>query len=288
MQGKNRFWLLIVGLLAAISSNAQNPVQKTLIMSYNIRLDVASDGENRWDLRKERVAQLIQFHKPHFWGGQEVQHHQLQFLLGQLPGYKHIGVGRDDGKTGGEYSPILYDTARFELVKQGTFWLSERPDTVSRGWDAACNRVCTWGLFRKRHSMGLPQLLVLNTHFDHMGHTARKRSAKLILRKIKELNPNQDATILMGDFNSEPGQPAIQTLETQLFETRTQSKLVLGNADTWNAFRFTEKPKGWIDHIFTYPKDRFQNRMYRYATLTDSYDLKYPSDHFPVLVELGF
>lgn len=200
-------------------------------------------------------------------------------------------MGRDDGKTGGEYSPILYDTSRFKLVRQGTFWLSERPDTVSRGWDAACNRVCTWGLFKvpnysTESKPGNPYVFVFNTHFDHMGDTARKKSAELILRKIRELNPNRHATIVMGDFNSEPGQPAIQTLETMLFETRNQSEEVLGNADTWNAFRFQEKPKGWIDHIFTYPKDRFLVR--KYATLTDSYDLKYPSDHFPVLVELGF
>lgn len=289
MQVKSKEWLLLLVLLVFYTqTKAQNLAykKKYRIMTHNIRLDVASDGENRWELRKERVAELIRFHEPAFWGGQEVQHHQLQYLLSQLPAYKHIGVGRDDGKTKGEYSPILYDTLRFEPVWQGTFWLSERPDTVSRGWDAACNRVCTWGLFRKKFSTGFPLLLVFNTHFDHMGDTARKKSAELILRKIRELNPDKYATIVMGDFNSEPGQPAIQTLETMLFETRNQSEAILGNADTWNAFRFQEKPKGWIDHIFTYPKDWFQVR--KYATLTDSYDLKYPSDHFPVLVELVF
>ncbi|HMI78382.1 MAG TPA: endonuclease/exonuclease/phosphatase family protein, partial [Ferruginibacter sp.] len=111
--------------------------QEIKIMSYNIRLDVASDGENRWDLRKDKVAGLMNYYEADFIGAQEVQHHQLKYLLENLNGYSHIGVGRDDGKEKGEYSCIFYNNEKFKVIQQSTFWLSPTPDSVSFGWNAA-------------------------------------------------------------------------------------------------------------------------------------------------------
>ena len=251
------------------------------VMSYNIRLDVASDNENRWDARKDKVAGLMNFYEADFIGGQEVQHHQLKYLQEKLNGYSYIGVGRDDGKEAGEYSCIFYKKEKFSLLQQSTFWLSPTPDSVSKGWDAAFKRVCTFGLFKDLKSK--KKFWVLNTHFDHVGLVAREESAKLIIAKIKQLNSRKNyPVVLMGDFNSRPADAAITYLNQVMLNARVVSKEpAYGPADTWNGFKFNEKPDGCIDYIFVSEDRRIS--VSKFATLTDSYDMKYPSDHLPVL-----
>jgi endonuclease/exonuclease/phosphatase family metal-dependent hydrolase len=252
------------------------------VMSYNIRLDVKSDGENQWDKRKEKVATLMNFYEADFIGGQEVQHHQLQYLLQNLDGYSYIGVGRDDGKEAGEYSCIFYKKDKFDVLQQSTFWLSTTPDTVSKGWDAAIVRVCTYGLFKNKKTKQI--FWVFNTHFDHIGKTARLESAKLIVAKINEINTKGYPVILSGDFNSKPDEPPAQYMMNAMQNTRSISKLVYGGPDTWNGFKFNERPNGCIDYLFVSNDKRL--RVSKFATLTDSYDMKYPSDHFPILATI--
>lgn len=253
------------------------------VMSYNIRLDVASDGENRWDVRKDKVAGLINYYEPGFAGLQEVQHHQLAYLRTQLPEYAYIGVGRDDGKEAGEYSCIFYHKAGFEVIKQSTFWLAPTPDSVCFGWDAACRRVCTYALFQSKKTKQL--FWVFNTHFDHRGDTARYESAKLVTRKIKELNTQNYPVIFMGDLNCRPGSEPITHISAMLNNAREHSATTpYGPPDTWNAFKFHEQPNGCIDYIFT---SKTKNIIVnKFATITDSYEMKYPSDHFPVMAQV--
>lgn len=258
--------------------------QQIKVMSFNIRLDVASDGENRWDARKERVAALMNYYEADFIGGQEVQHHQLQFLKSKLSNYNHIGVGRDDGKEAGEYSCIFYNYKNYRLIEQSTFWLSSTPDTVSMGWDAVCNRVCTYGLFQSLKTKKM--FWVFNTHFDHIGKTARKESAKLITKKINELQQKKNIPVIItGDFNSAPTDEPAQYMSAAFVNTRTASKATAyGPADTWNGFQFDKKPEGCIDYIFI-SKDK-KLTVKKFATITDSDEKKYPSDHFSILATL--
>jgi len=256
--------------------------QEIKIMSYNIRLDVASDGENRWDLRKDKVAGLMNYYEADFIGGQEVQHHQLKYLLENLNGYGHIGVGRDDGKEDGEYSCIFYKKDKFNVIQQSTFWLSPTPDSVSFGWNAACRRVCTYGLFENKKTKQL--FWVFNTHLDHVSQLARLESVKLITQKIEALNKKNYPVILSGDLNSRPGDEPVQYLDTKMHNTRAVSKLVYGPADTWNGFKFNQKLYGCIDYIFISKNKKAEAS--KFATLTDSYDMKYPSDHLPVMATI--
>jgi endonuclease/exonuclease/phosphatase family metal-dependent hydrolase len=271
--------LLMCFVLPAAVVLAQLPVK---VMSYNIRLDVAADGDNRWALRKDKVAALINYYEADFIGGQEVQHHQLQYLLLQLPAYGYIGAGRDDGKQAGEYSCIFYNQQQYELLQQSTFWLSPTPDTVSMGWDAACHRVCTYGLFR--HKKTGKRLWVFNTHFDHMGVMAREQSAHLITARIKAITAQKNyPVIITGDFNSTPTEAPALYLQQYFANARSISQApAYGPADTWNAFAFDKKPAGCIDYIFV----SRPNKVTRFATITDSYDTKYPSDHFPILATI--
>lgn len=270
-------------ILFSIMAFAQTEVK---VMSYNIRLDVKSDGENWWENRKDKVAGLMKYYAADFIGGQEVQHHQLVYLKEQLTGYDHIGVGRDDGKEKGEYSCIFYNSEKFKPVKQGTFWLSQTPDSVSMGWDAVCNRVCTWGLFRSVR--GKKKVWVFNTHFDHVGKTARVEAARLILAKMKELTAGKnDPVVFMGDLNSKPADEPVGILNAVLDNARSVSaETPYGPADTWNGFKFSQKPDGCIDYIFTGRGAGI--KVKKFATITDSYALKYPSDHFPVMATIQF
>ncbi len=278
---KNKNWIIFLLSLLPLLVFAQQEIK---VMSYNIRLDVKSDGENQWDKRKEKVAALMNYYEADFIGGQEVQHHQLQFLLNNLNGYAHIGVGRDDGKEMGEYSCIFYKKEKYTVEQQGTFWLSATPDTVSMGWDAVCNRVCTYGLFKDKKTK--KRFWVFNTHFDHIGVTARIESAKLITNKIEQLKKqNNYPVILTGDFNSKPTEAPAQYITSLMNNARTISETpAYGPADTWNAFQFDKKPENCIDYIFVSKEDKI--KVKKFATITDSYDKKYPSDHFPILATI--
>ncbi len=260
--------------------------QEIKVMSFNIRLDVASDGENRWDARKEKVAGLMSYYGADFIGAQEVLHHQLQFLKSRLTEYNYIGVGRDDGKEAGEYSCVFYNSQKYKLIEQNTFWLSATPDTVSMGWDAVCNRVCTYGLFQSKKTKSM--VWVFNTHLDHMGKTARVESVKLITNKIQDLLVQRNIPVIItGDFNSKPTEAPAQNMSAAFSNCSTISEQpAYGPADTWNAFKFNEIPNGCIDYIFV--SDPKKTPVKKFATITDSYEKKYPSDHFPILATLEF
>jgi endonuclease/exonuclease/phosphatase family metal-dependent hydrolase len=275
-----KIMVLIVLVITTLFGKAQTEVK---VMSYNIRLDLKSDGENWWEKRKDKVAGLLNYYEADFIGLQEVVHNQLLYLKDSLSGYNFIGVARDDGKEAGEYSCIFYKTDKYTVVEQSTFWLSPTPDMPSKGWDAALNRVCTYGLFKNNQTKKL--VWVFNTHFDHIGKIARLESAKLIVKKINELNTKKYPVIVSGDFNSKPDAEPAQYMMANLQNSRSISKLVYGSADTWNAFKFNEKPEGCIDYIFVSKDEHIS--VSKFATITDSYDMKYPSDHFPVLATIN-
>nr|MBP6288037.1 endonuclease/exonuclease/phosphatase family protein [Ferruginibacter sp.] len=220
--------ILTACMLIALFANAQTEIK---VMSFNIRLDVKSDGENWWEKRKDKVAGLMNYYEADFIGAQEVLHHQLTYLKDNLNGYDYLGVGRDDGREAGEYSCIFYKKDKYTVVQQSTFWLSPTPDIPSKGWDAALNRVCSYGLFKNNKTKQL--IWVLNTHFDHMGKVARLESAKLIIKKISELNTQHYPVIVSGDFNSRPGDEPAQYMMANMRNSRIISRLAYGAADTW-------------------------------------------------------
>ncbi len=259
--------------------------QKNLIvLTYNIRYDNPGDGEDAWPKRRDFLAGQIRFVAPDVFGIQEGLLHQLNYLNEQLPGYQRIGVGRDDGKEGGEFSALYFKKDRFKLLDSGTFWLSETPDTVSKGWDAMLPRVCTYLYLRDNYSR--KKLWVFNTHFDHVGETARKESAKLILKKIREKNPAGEPVIVMGDLNAEPADAPIEVLSDEMKDARTLSaEAPFGPEGTFNAFRFAEPVTRRIDYIFL---NGSQLKVLKYAVLSDSRNCHYPSDHLPVMVQLAW
>lgn len=197
--------LLVAWILSGCDSHTmdnQSEIGPDLrVMSFNIRYATAPDGPNHWDLRQTAVLAAIEAFGPDVLGTQETLGVQRDFIAEKLPQYAAIGVGRDDGKEQGEMTATFYRRDRFELVDSGHFWLSETPQVPgSKSWDTAITRMATWLKLRDRRLENAAPILVINTHFDHMGKQARLESTKLLRRRAAELGDGCSVVIL-GDFN---------------------------------------------------------------------------------------
>lgn len=257
--------------------------QQFIVATYNIRYDASGDVGNLWKDRHPHLINLVQFHGFDIFGTQEGLKHQLQDIQNGLPGFAYIGVGRDDGQEGGEHSAIFYRVDRFEVVKQGDFWLAEKTDAPNKGWDAALPRICTWGLFKDKRT-GF-EFFLFNAHFDHVGVVARKESAKLIIKKAHELG-NGVPMIITGDFNVDQHNESYRVLNEsgEVTDAYALSSLKYAPTGTFTGFNFAKTGDSRIDHIFL--SKPFS--VIRYGILTDSYQGKFPSDHFPVMAEIVY
>jgi endonuclease/exonuclease/phosphatase family metal-dependent hydrolase len=229
------------------------------------------------------VSALIRFHDFDILGTQEGLQNQLEDISAALPEYQRYGIGRDDGKDKGEHSAIFFKKDKFRLLNKGDFWLSATPEKPSLGWDATCcNRICSWVHLQdiKSHK----SFYVFNAHYDHEGKIARKESSKLILQKIKSI-AGKAAVILTGDFNG--GHDSSWYLQVansgMMKDTYRQAKQPYAYNGSFNDFG-KNKSNEIIDHVFTSAAFKTDG----WGILTDSYQQKFPSDHFPVLVKVHF
>lgn len=272
----------ILSLITLILLGCQHQNLIITIMTYNIRYDNPNDGINRWDYRKEALCRQILQQQPDFLGTQEGLAHQIAFLAQCLTPYQKIGVGRDDGKAKGEFCAIFYNAQKYSVIKENTFWLSETPEKVSVGWDAALERICTYGIFENIKNQ--KQILIMNAHFDHLGTTCRAESVKLIKQKIVEITDPKMPVIFMGDLNVLPDDAPVKMLSDFLKDANKEAGIIRGKKGTFNAFQPDYKQEKRIDYIFS--NDKLKAKSYR--VLGDLYDGKYISDHFPVVVEYNF
>jgi len=272
-------------ILAFILSNAllaccQQGDATLRISSYNIRMDTRSDSLNAWEYRKDNVNALIKFYDMDIVGTQEGFHHQLQDIV-RMPEYAYFGAGRDDGKTAGEHSAIVYKKNRFDILESGDFWLSETPNVPGKGWDATCcNRICSWGKLKDKKSG--KTFYVFNVHFDHQGVVARRESGKLMVQKMKEI-AKDSPKICLGDFNSTPDTEQITLLSDYLNDARTVTQAPPYGPEGTFTRRFANPiGAGRIDYIFV------SNglKVLKYASLTDNDGNFYPSDHIPVMADI--
>lgn len=284
---KQLSFLLVVAtafVLSVLPGYAQDATSLTWA-TFNIRYDNPDDQANNWQFRKDTVTRFIKAQDIDIAGMQEVLHNQLEDLLQRLPGYKAIGVAREDGKTKGEYAPILYKENRFEVIDSNTFWLSQYPDSVGFiGWDGACTRIATWAKMKDKQTGKV--FMAVNTHFDHVGTTARRESALLIIRKIKEIAGDYPA-VLTGDFNVSFDSEAYRTITTNPFVLKDAEKIAgkrTGVAYTFHDFgRVPAGKREKIDFIFVTPQIKVSDSYIPQEANTDG---KYLSDHNPQIVHL--
>jgi len=279
------FLLIAPGIYEAAGS--EDISRKTITaMSFNIRYDNPDDKKNAWPNRKEMVAATIRFHKADIAGLQEALNHQVKDLETLLPEYGWFGVGRDDGREAGEYAPVFYLKARFTILHRSTFWLSDTPERPGKAWDAACPRIVTWA--KIEDSWTGKTFFFFNTHFDHVGETARVKSAELLLEKLKELTKDHPV-ILTGDFNCTENDIPYKILTSDkgqlpgLADVRYLSKSKpYGSTQTYNGFENTILPDRRIDFIFV----RNIGRVLRCGTIAERWDGRFVSDHNAVLAEI--
>jgi endonuclease/exonuclease/phosphatase family metal-dependent hydrolase len=288
MSRKRTWWtgMLVLPLVSFSAVQADEP-PSVRVMSFNIRLNTPSDGPNQWPRRKEMLLETIERFAPDLLGTQEVLAEQADFLAEKLSEHTMVGVGRDDAKRRGEFASVFFRTKRFERLDAGHFWLSKTPDVPgSKSWDSAITRMATWvRLADRQHPK--PELLFVNTHWDHAGVQARLESAGLIRRWLVE-HARGAAVIFTGDLNTPDDSPPYRTLlpagedplgladaHRQVHPQRQRDEA------TYHAF--TGAPAGSrIDFILA--SKHFT--AVEAAIDRTSRDGRYPSDHFPVTAVL--
>jgi endonuclease/exonuclease/phosphatase family metal-dependent hydrolase len=280
--------IFVLGVLFVIANaTAQTKTQLDLnIMTFNIRYDNPADGTNGWQYRKENAMKWIRFQEVDVLGMQEVLVNQLKDIAGQLTEYNAVGVGREDGKDKGEFSPILYNKYKFTLVKSGYFWLSETPDKPSKGWDAACERIATW--VQLKDKVTGKKVFVMNTHFDHVGQVARQESVNLIKAKTTQLSEGLPQ-ILMGDLNADPNSSVLKSLlatdgASTFFDSKNRALVVYGPNWTFHDFGripYAERPL--IDYILVNKAVAVK----KYGVLAETLNETFLSDHTPVFIEIS-
>lgn len=288
-----RFFYLLV-LLLGICSCQPRKIESMKIMTFNIRYGTANDGQNSWPQRKEILIRCLQQVQPAILGTQESLNFQIEEILKRFPSYRVFGVGRYHGielpdrpheSLEGESCKILYDTTRFVVLKNGTFWHSNTPDIPgSMSWGNNLPRITTWGIFKSKTTE--KKFVVMNTHY-HWDEPYRRNSTRLILKKWREIAADLP-TILMGDFNLPPSSEA-----HQLFcGLRKNDSGPLGKfIDTW------QKPEHQTGTYHGFNGDRTGDRI-DWILVTSRFHVenseiiyydengKYPSDHFPVIAIL--
>jgi len=283
------------GTAASSEPSADKP--ELLVMTFNIRYGTANDGDNSWDKRKDLACDVLRKHDPDIVGLQEALRSQIDDIRAAAPEYAEIGVGREDGKTGGEYSAILYKKDRLAVAESGTFWLSDTPEACgSITWGNNCTRVCTWGRFVPK-SPG-KAFYLFNTHLDHISQYSRERSAILLTKRIRD-RAQQDPIILTGDFNVGENNGVVEyfTCRQELHiagngKSRNPIPLVdtfrvlhadASEVGTFHSFKGT-RSNAKIDYIFAEPG----TKVLQAEILRDNKDNRYPSDHFPVKATIRF
>jgi len=226
------------------------------LISYNLRTSHGKDGDNVWMKRRHATPEMIRREAPDVFGVQEGLIDQLHYIDTECPQYARVGVGRDDGAEKGEFMAVYYLRDRFELLDSGTFWLSETPDKVSRGWDGACNRTVTW--------------------VELKGKAAREEGVKLLIEKIHEIAGKKAPAIVGGDFNTPVDSPIFKPLTKYMVSARAKAATT-DHKGTFNGFG-SAPDTIVIDHLYYRGKLKCQ----LFATLDGNYGAPYISDHYPI------
>ncbi|GAB1415374.1 endonuclease/exonuclease/phosphatase family protein [Paludibacter sp.] len=304
------FKIIFVGFFAFFFVSTNAKVRVMTVSSFNVRNDNQHDAAagNGWANRCPVIAQMIAFYDWDIVGTQECKVNQVEDLKKALQPYNYdvIGRGRGTNPTDDEFSAIFYKSDRYQLIDHGDFWLSETPYIPSRGWDAALNRICTWGYFKEKKT-GF-KFYAFNLHFDHIGVKARLESSKLMLRKIDEIAKNKPA-FLTGDFNVDQTSESYAELVStdRIKDSFVNAKIVHATNGTFNDFHIDNVTTERIDHVFV----TSQFIPIRYGVFTDLYwtningeplkssnfpkevtiqkaKPRLPSDHYPIAVSLSY
>lgn len=287
-QMKEKVILLSLALILSLASchrhapkNAMDHNLKFISMNIRLGSDWAQscDGENAWDNRKSAVVSMIRQECPDAIGFQEVLPNQLAYLDSALPDYQRYGIGREDGICQGEHMAVFLKKDRLEFVRKSTYWLSQTPDTVSMGWDAACPRTVTLAVIKDKQTNR--QMLYLNTHLDHIGLVARAQSTKLLAHLTNEWAADSMPILIGGDMNTCDRDTIFNAFRNIQLESCRNLAPVTDTACTYNAFGKADSSR--IDHFF-----QRGLTLKSFRTLNGNYGAPYISDHYPIEIVFSY
>lgn len=279
----------------------KQPVMPLRVITFNVRYATRSPvlGERPWEIRCPKLITQLNFitagHESPFICLQECLYSQIQDIQEGLgEGWSHIGRGRGTGERDGEFSPIFFRSAVYSVVRYETRWLSETPEVPSRGWDAVLNRIVTMGEFAHRKTG--TRVIVMSTHFDHIGVQARQHSAELLIKFAKEWSsaggrgPEPSVVLIGGDFNSPPDDGAYKAITapgsgmSDIADLVPESKQY-GNHITYTSFGEAREVPKRIDFLFI--QEPRTARVNTFGVLANSFDDQIRvSDHRPVVSDM--
>ncbi|MBN2711354.1 MAG: endonuclease/exonuclease/phosphatase family protein [Planctomycetes bacterium] len=259
--------------------------QAIKVATYNLRCP-ADDGDLQWEKRSPRQAKIIRDNKLDIIGIQEGVAFQLDKLISLLPGYKYVGEGRDDGKAAGEFSAIIYNQDKVEVLEHETFALCLTPEVFgSKSWGAAYPRICTWALLRDKKSG--KQFFFANTHLDNASEQARIEGSKMVINRLSKLREGTPI-IFSGDFNQNTKSDVYKIITGMLDDSGSISETPhKGAGYSFTAYgKRTPPPElAWrmqIDFIFV----SHGVKVLSHETIDSRVDGHYSSDHCPVAAEI--
>lgn len=265
--------ILLSALLLQMNASA------VTIISLNIRNGESKDGTNSWQYRCPASVLMLQDQNPDIFCIQEAMSYQIAFLKEYCEVFAYVGVGSEDGKKKGEYNALFYNKKTESVLKSGTFWLSDTPDTPSLGWDGEANKTAVWALMKDKSSG--KKFYLVSTRLDSDSAEARKNGLDLIVERIQKMNSEELPVIVAGDFNMETGDPAMTSIRSVMKDARS----VAAKSDDHFTFNGWGTAKKTIDHIWFSGIDSCTE----FETVTKRYmDRTFISDHFPVKVTFIF
>ena len=246
------------------------------VMSFNVRV-VGDSGNNAWDVRKKGIPVMVKTINPTVIGVQEAQPTHMTYLKANLTDYDCVGGGRDGGDKG-EHTAIFYKRDEVQMIKNGTFWLSETPSQVSYGWGAQYRRIATWAIFKKIATGEF--FFHMNTHLD-FGEEVVTPEMNLIASKMQEYNPNGYPGVFTGDMNTVQTSPVFNVIRTAGWKSARTEARDTDNSITFHGFG---TGGGVIDHVFFH---KFSATKFK--VVNEKYNgVQYLSDHYPVYAIVGF
>ena len=271
--------LLVCLSLSSFPVHGENYETEITICSFNIRGSNMDTGVNAWSNRKKMVIREFGNYQYDIVCMQEPLTDQIQDFL-SIGIYEWLGVSGQGTPDSDVFTPIFYNKKKLNVLDYGTFWLSETPDVVSRGWDGKFPRICTWAKFRDIENCR--SFYVFNTHLDHVGEVAKLEGARLICRKKKEMTA-EEAVFITGDMNSTPETPPIHTFLSEFSNSREIATEKSGPAGTAHSYGKLYPPSQ-IDYIFV----NEYISVTKAITITKNSDPVYMSDHYPIVITADF
>lgn len=294
-----------------VETNCADTVPVMNIGSFNIRQHTPADSGavgNEWSKRKFPIAQIIKTHNFDIFGIQEDHLVELGGLKPLLDDYNSVGFPNFESDDSGSFNSVFYKKDRYEVLDSGMFFLAEDETQPMIGWGKANYiRSCTWALLK--HKFSGKKIWIFNTHPDYAGGNVERKSANLLLTKIKEIAGTNSRTLLMGDMNfqykEEDGQKYYNSVGYKVFDESdflkdsynvAETKLKDQYTPTFNHFNHSEKKYDFIfvtDSVSVLEYDVLLDKYKKIGDeffITDQYeeenDLKFASDHYPVVIKI--